>query len=376
MLKRYRKKDYIRKLASNSMFQKLLRRLERVAPADGGIKKWLRDNSPDIVVVTPTNLRKSEEIEYVKAANALGIPSVIPIHTWDNLTTKGLIHVLPGMTLVWNSKQHQEAIEIHNIPESRLLITGSVTMDKWFRDDENPISESEFRQRVGLNQNEEYVLYLGSSTNITGNESALLQEFASCLSELEQDSSAKLKILARPHPANEFGYGEIPNDNVIPWLRGRDELPDSPETFADYRASLKYASCIVGVNTTGMVDALLMDKAVISLLSDDLQTSNAANAIHFRYLTDAKVYVIANTSIECAELALQIRNGEDPQKQFREEFVQDFIRPRGLNVNAGAIAAQAIEMFANRHPVSEINSALASADSGVSLRNTVHSKIA
>lgn len=72
------------------------------------------------------NIRFSEEVEYVKAANAIKIPTVVHVLSWDNLTTKGLCHIIPNLTLVWNEIQSQEAITIHEVPDDKILITGSL----------------------------------------------------------------------------------------------------------------------------------------------------------------------------------------------------------------------------------------------------------
>ena len=129
MLRRFRRNTFVRRLAANRLTQRLLRLFERIVPADAKIRESLLACSLDVVIVTPTNLRKGEEIEYVKAAKALNIPTVVPVHTWDNLTTKDLIHVAPDLTLVWNLAQLKEAVDIHGIPECQIVITGTPIMD-------------------------------------------------------------------------------------------------------------------------------------------------------------------------------------------------------------------------------------------------------
>ena len=46
----------------------------------------------------------------VKSAKAIGVPVVFPVFSWDNLSTKGLIHVQPDRVLVWNEHQKREAV--------------------------------------------------------------------------------------------------------------------------------------------------------------------------------------------------------------------------------------------------------------------------
>lgn len=50
------------------------------------------------MVLSPVNMRFSEELDYLKAARELGIPTHLAVYSWDNLSTQGLIHMTPDMT--------------------------------------------------------------------------------------------------------------------------------------------------------------------------------------------------------------------------------------------------------------------------------------
>ena len=111
--------------------------IEKVAPADPGIVAALRMLAPDCVIVSPANLRYSEEVEYVKGARSLGIPCAIPVLSWDNLTTKGLLHVPPDLLLTWHDGHAKDARHYHGIPPENVVVAGSPLFDRWF--DSTPI---------------------------------------------------------------------------------------------------------------------------------------------------------------------------------------------------------------------------------------------
>ena len=58
------------------------------------------------------------QVEFVRAANRMGIPTCLCVHSWDNLTNKGLIHELPDAITVWNEMQRDEAVEFNGSPAS------------------------------------------------------------------------------------------------------------------------------------------------------------------------------------------------------------------------------------------------------------------
>ena len=38
------------------------------------------------------------------------------MNSWDNLTSKGTVHVVPDVYIVWNEPLAQEAVELHDLP--------------------------------------------------------------------------------------------------------------------------------------------------------------------------------------------------------------------------------------------------------------------
>ncbi|MCH2320125.1 MAG: hypothetical protein MK384_00540 [SAR202 cluster bacterium] len=327
----------------------VLKKFIEIVPSDRAICASLREWNPDVVIASPSNMKYSEEIEYVKAAKTMGIPTVIAVLSWDNLTTKGLLHETPAATLVWNRAQQAEAVSIHDIPKDMTVVTGAPFLDKWF-DDVPVMEEKTFRRLVNIDHDTPFVLYLGSSANIARNESWLVAALAS---RLARSNHADIKILARAHGGNSDIFEELSMSNVTVWDRS-ESLPDSRESLMQFAAALRYSVCAVGLNTTAMVDALLMDSPVITLLVPEYADTNASKAVHFSYLLDAGVYLkVKDTDEFMAGLEL-ILQGKDLTQVERQQFKLDFIRPYGMDISAGSVAATAIEMTAKRRPPSEI----------------------
>ncbi|MDZ4299981.1 MAG: hypothetical protein U1A26_03620, partial [Candidatus Sungbacteria bacterium] len=83
-----------RALLKTTLAGALLAGVERVAPAAENIVADIKRFAPDAVVATPGNMRfSSADVEYLKAAKKLGVLTVVPVLSWDNLTTKGLMHI-------------------------------------------------------------------------------------------------------------------------------------------------------------------------------------------------------------------------------------------------------------------------------------------
>jgi hypothetical protein len=315
---------------------------------DEWVVKDLISRKPDVVVATPVNHRFSGELEYVKAAKSMGIPTVIINQSWDNLTTKGLYHVVPDLLLVWNEAQKKEAVEIHGIPEENIVITGAPFFDKWFHHRQCE-DRKEFCDKVGLNHKKPFVLYLGSSSKIAEDETWLIKDI--------HDGLEGVGLLVRPHPANTKHYSKL-IDGFVPYpsngsLKIKDdfvvypidgELPEDEGSQQDFYNALKQCVCVIGINTSGMIDAVINGKPCIAFMSNKYRLTQRETA-HFQQMIETAY--VAFTPEKVAYHIARLIGGEDDRWSVRKKFVKQFIRPRGLDRKAGEIAAQEVERIAN-----------------------------
>ncbi len=87
---------------------------ERLIPRSKEIDDALRREAWDLVVITPLVDGPSQH-DWLRSARALGIPAVLAVASWDNLTNKGVLFDRPDRTYVWNEIQRREAIELHGL---------------------------------------------------------------------------------------------------------------------------------------------------------------------------------------------------------------------------------------------------------------------
>jgi hypothetical protein len=340
------------RLSKNVMYS-----FERLAPPDPAITLWLKEHRPDVVVATPMNMRFCEEVEYVKAARALGIPTVVPVYSWDNLTTKGLFQVIPDVVLAWNQAQYEEATQIHGVPAEQVVITGAPRFDEWFTASRFRLERADFCRQAGLDPDRPFLLYLGSSANIAKNETWLVQELAASLKASPDANLARMQVLVRPHPANVRIYEQLEGENISVWPKGRNTI-DTDDFRQGFYNSLLYCVATVGINTTGMIDAVINDRPGITIMTETYRKTQM-EAVHFRQLLKADVLEVAGSVAECIQLVGSIQKGVDLKQAERRQFVHDYIRPNGLEHPAGEVAAHAIELAGMGKSASEIRAILA-----------------
>ncbi len=333
-------KPIVRKIIGSKIVYKILGRIERFVPADSGVVKWLRKQGAHVVVVSPVNMRFSEEVEIIKAAKDINLPTVIPVLSWDNLSTKGIMHIQPTRLLAWHKGHKEEALKYHGLQEKYIRITGSPFFDKWFEDEGVITDRKEFCDRVGVDFTKQYILYLGSSANIAKDETWFVRKLKSALEHSDDPELRDVQVMFRSHPANWKNGLALQSDGIVVWPK-EGTLPDSYDTFMDFKNSLEHAKCVVGINTSGMLDAVIYNKPVITPLIEEYRLTQQ-NTQHFRRMQDNEAVYVSNNVDGVVEYIKQILNGDDPLCDKRVEFIKTYIRPRGLERSAGSVVAEEI----------------------------------
>jgi len=317
-----------------------IRLLEAMAPAAKNIVADLGSVAPDVVLASPANMRFTEEVEYIKAARHLGIPTAVLVLSWDNMSTKGLINLHPDLLLAWNQTHASEAILHHGISENRILLTGAPFFDKWFDREQHTVGRSEFLRKVGLPGDMPFVLYLGSSANIARDESWLVTDL---IKELSKSSTLdKASIMVRPHPANARPFAELAQSDqrVVVWPSD-GQLPESGGMQSDFRNSVQYASASIGINTTAMIDTLALGRPCVAIITQQYENTQM-RAQHFQHLFDSGALNVARSMGAAVTQLEAVASGHDDHAEARLAFLSKFLRPQGMDINAGELVAAAV----------------------------------
>jgi hypothetical protein len=284
-------------------------------------------------------MRFDEEIEYVKAARKLKLPSVVQAYSWDNLTTKGRFHVLPDRLLVWDDLHERAAREIHHVPPERIVRTGAPFFDKWLDVPEVEPRDA-FLRRVGIDN--AFVLYVGSSKSIARDETTVVEGIRAALAASEDESLRNAWIVVRPHPANADSWRKLNVDHSVVWP-AEARLPESDEDIGMFASSVRHALAVVGVNTSAMIDAVALDAPTAAILVDAFEGTQAGTE-HFRALADAGAIAVVASAFELTGYLGRLKSGEDPTRDGRQAFLRTHLR--SATASAGEAGADEIEAIA------------------------------
>ena len=319
--------------------------IEASSPASPTIMSVLKETDPDVMLVSPTIWPKDPvEADYLHAGRALGIPTIGYVNSWDNLTSKGTVHVLPDVYIVWNEPIAQEAVEIHDIPASTIRITGAPHLDMFFSLRPR-MTRSQLCAEMGC-PDAPYMVFLCSSRTIWENESSMVMAMADALAR--EFGTAAPTLVVRPHPTNPEPLKTFSHPGVVIHPNGGDQA-DSPESWQEYYDQLAHSSCVFGLNTTAFLESVVANRPCLTIVSERYWPAQGRTG-HFRHLLKGEFLEICRDVDDVAAHVRRILDGVDERAEGRRAFTRWFVRPCGLDVPASEVVASVIETVARPNP--------------------------
>lgn len=313
----------------------LLALVEQAIPSDAAIEALLRAERPDVLLVTPLIRIGSHQSDYVKSAKSIGVPVVFPVFSWDNLSTKGLIHELPDWVLVWNEWQRAEAVEMHRVPPERVIVTGAPRFDHFFAM-KPKVSRERFCRKRGLDPSQPILTYLCSSNFVAGRERDFVVRWIEDVRRVPE--LARCSIVIRPHPRQKAQWRKFRRGPgvTIAWPRsvtGEQLLFDI----------IHHSAAVVGLNTSAQLEAGIVGRPVLTVLAPEY-ADGQQGTVHFHYLLKERGgFVDAAPDLEThfRQLSAAVTGAYDTRSI--RPAIERFLRPHGLDRRATAIMVDAIE---------------------------------
>ena len=353
----------IRRKPGRALLSAFLRWMEAAVPVSQPILEWLRAEQPDVVLVTPLIELGSPQMDYLQAASALGLRTALPVTSWDHLSSKAPVRGNPGLVLVWNELQKDEAVRLHGLEPASVEVTGAHTYDHWFGWTPRR-SRAQLCAQLGLPPDRPYILYVCSSLfRDTVDETVFVEKWIRAIRSAPEPAVATAGILIRPHPSrlDEWaGFDLSGYTDVAFW--GSHPLDEASR--ADYFDSMHHAAVVVGLNTSAFLESAVVGRPVHTVILPKYSRENQEGTIHFRYLLGERtrdragreaglsaggglLHVARSFEKHVAQLAAPLSAHVDADPKSRD-FARYFIRPFGLEVAAAPKFVEAIERLGAR----------------------------
>jgi hypothetical protein len=323
----------------------VLHRIDAAVPPPESIVEYIRAQAPDAMLITPLVDLGSQQIDYLRAARQLGIPTGLAVWSWDHLTSKARLREYPDRVIVWNPTQREEAIGTHGVPPDRVVVTGAQCFDHWFGRVPARTRE-QFCRDVGLPADRPIVLWAGSGlAKGSPPEPPFVQEWLAWLRSSQDPVLASAGVLIRPHPskAGREGWAGIDWSSYGPVVVAGGN-PLEARSRSEYFDALSHSAAVIGVNTSVFLEAAIAGRDVLTVLVPRFHDTQRGTE-HFRYLESiggGLLQVAEDRERHLEQLGRALRRTASAEHPHRA-FLEAFVRPHGLERPATPFFVQAVE---------------------------------
>jgi hypothetical protein len=330
--------------AASRRLQNLARLIEHAIPSDPGRDRFLRNERPDVVLVSPLVHFGSEQADWVKTARARGIPVGFPVFSWDNLTTKGIIHVEPDRIFVWNAVQQREATEYYGVPPENVVVTGAPRFDSFIALAPS-VDRDSYCGTLALDPLAPIITYLCSSEFVAGREVAFVEQWIQAIRSDPTLATANLIIRAHPRSVRQWSDVDLTRHPRVAFSVSR--VLNADQSLYD---ALFHSAAVVGLNTSAQIEAGILGKPVMTVLAPGFEHGQKGT-LHFRYLLREEGGFV-DTAPDLHEHRAQLRRAlaGDYEVEAIRTAVERFIRPHGWHRPVTPIVADAIVQLTQDKP--------------------------
>ena len=334
----------------------ILELAEQHLPTDRLYDDFLREERPDVLLLSPVVHFGSAQADLVASAKRLRIPVGMLLFSWDNLSTKGRLHRTPDWMFVWNERQRAEAAALHGFPEDRVVVVGAPRFDSFFSL-RQLMTPEQFLAPLGLDPSAPTLLYVCSSPFVSAGELAFVHKWLRALRAAPGKARAA-NVIVRPHPDIALLGPDVPVEQFRwPAARGMQGLVSRP--FDDPRAvvlrtsdramqglheCIVHSAAVVGLNTSAELEAAIVGRPVYTVLAGDADADGQSGTLHFHYLLEREGgFVRAANGLDAHidQLDAELAAPSDPAAIRR--FVGDFLRPHGIDRPVSSLLAEQLE---------------------------------
>lgn len=328
---RYAVSTAFNRLAARLYVRKTLRFFDLHCIGDPGFGAVLEKYRPDVVVLT--NLFDDGEIALLREAKKRRIATVGYVNSWDKLTARSSVRLLPDTMIVFNEILKQEAMGHADMPEKRIAVCGIPQYDQYVTD--TSTARKEFFEKNGLHPARHLILYAPVGITFSDSDWEVIDLLHEIISNEEIQGA---QLLVRFPPNDFLDEGDIKKRSWLkydlPGIRfGTKRSEDWDMNFDELRRMtdlLAHTSVVVGYSASIIVDAAVFDKPSVGVNFEVKKSPLLAMSPIQRYKTDHFKKVLRSGGIRLAgsrKELVDIINGylrdplldKDQRKRFAEE---------------------------------------------------------
>lgn len=268
--------------------RRIIRRLDGFVAIDPEVAALLDKYKPDLVLA-PDIVFPLDRI-FLRAAKRKGYFVIGLTRSWDNLTSKGVIQILPDKLILHTTRMKKQAVKLVGVPEKDIYVSGPPDYDKYFK----PLTttKEEFCRLLGIPENRRLILFAPFYDEFTGSAIIMMNALTRAVKDGRLPSDIHFLIRYRPATPEfspsvieESGHFTITKPcSMFFHVKNRAQAPTKDWEFspADVELlvhSMVFSEMTINTYSTIAIDAAAADRPIIGIRYDADSDTKPQNSV-------------------------------------------------------------------------------------------------
>lgn len=320
---------------NNAFMHTLIRFIEGISYTDHIFSDLFKKYSPSSVFIT--DIQNEIDLALLNEANKNNIYTLGMVRSWDNLTSKGLIRVVPDRLIVWNEIIKKEATTLHEIDENIISIVGIPHYDAYKSYDYS--NKKAFFDKIGADINKKMILVIPIGDRYL-RENNVDRDIVDILDKTLPDN---YQILVRLPPGD---YVRELEDNPNQFKRIKVLYDRARSTHDNIKITeihkdddihlgqtLNWSDIVISGPSTVVIDAVFMNRPTILFGFDGYRKKDYFDSIkrfydydNFIPIIESKGARLASSESEMNELIKKYIDNPNLDQEFRKDLTDKEVK--------------------------------------------------
>ncbi|MBU1036484.1 CDP-glycerol glycerophosphotransferase family protein [Patescibacteria group bacterium] len=261
-------KFIINRIFARKLIRKIVRGLDWLLVKDDNFSEYFDKYNPDLVLLA--HLFGDAETSMLRQAKKRGIRSVGLINSWDKITTRCMMRLLPDKAIVHNNIVKAEAIKYVDIPPKDIEVVGIPHYDIYVTN--KPTPRENFFKDIKVNPDKRILLVCPLGKTYSDVDIEMIDAIVEF--QLKGLLLDDIQIIVRFPPNDIIDTGKINNKDKLILIQPGVRLSSDKERRVDWDMNnndiqylldtLHYMSLIVCHASTLAIDSSVFDKPIIN----------------------------------------------------------------------------------------------------------------
>lgn len=273
---------------------------------------------PDLVFSMDT--KHMFDSQLIFEAKKRKIKTIGMVRSWDNLTAKGVLKVIPDNLIVYNETIKVEAIKYSDVKSDSIYMSGIPNYDIYTN--EKRTNRNDFLKKIKVDNSKKIILFAPTGNHYSKTDSQIMEILDDSIKNNLIPNNVHIIVRFPPgdfvdtknfQPGNNFSYDFVVPDTKL------DNIKDNEMTLEKslYLADLIFHSeVVIAGPSTILVDAITLDKPSIAIGFDGFENKKYYESI-------ARLFDYSHMSNLLSTGAVKLAKNRQELLKFINEYLKN-----------------------------------------------------